>query len=158
MTPEEAMEIAERAEKKKKHEYYIENKDHIREQQNAYQKEHRQERAARSKKYRNSSKLKYAESQLRYWTKKSKRIKGGSEMNEWYELRSVKLDKAKVTIYRSNIAMRKWMVETRYKSEWSPSQWIFEDEGDAWRGYYNSVRIAINWEEEPWREAIQEEA
>lgn len=77
-------------------------------------------------------------------------------MNEWYELRSVKLDKAKVTIYRSNTAMRKWMVEARYNSEWSHSQWIFEDEGEAWLGYYNSVRLAINWEEKPWREAIQE--
>lgn len=75
MTPEEAMEIVERAEKKKKHEYYIENKDHIRERQNAYQKEHRQERAARSKKYRNNSQLKYAESQLRYWTKKVNELK-----------------------------------------------------------------------------------
>ena len=77
MKREEAEARAIAAEAKKRHEYYIANREHIRERQKAYQKAHHKEYAARSKKYRKADPIRYAEMQIRYWTKKLEGLKNG---------------------------------------------------------------------------------
>ena len=71
-------------------------------------------------------------------------------MDEWYELKKMAFDRCTITIYRSAWAMRKWMVEANYKDGQIPSQLVFENEGDAWRRFYDAAEIALKWDAEPW--------
>ena len=75
MTPEEARKRAEEAEKKHKKEYYIANRDRICERMREYGKRTRSERTEKEKEYRDTHTLKYAETQLRYWTRKVNELK-----------------------------------------------------------------------------------
>ena len=71
-------------------------------------------------------------------------------MNEWQKIKGYTFDHSIITIYRSGAALRKWMVEAIYKSGATPSQLVFEDEGDAWRRFYDAVKQAVVWDAEPW--------
>ena len=71
MTAEEIRARAIAAEKRAKHEYYMVNRDRIREKQKEYTKRTRAARTATEKKCREAKPMKYAETQLKYWRKKA---------------------------------------------------------------------------------------
>jgi uncharacterized protein YccT (UPF0319 family) len=71
MTVEEIRARAIAAEKRAKHEYYMANRDRIREKQKEYAKRTRAARSATEKKCREAKPMQYAETQLKYWRKKA---------------------------------------------------------------------------------------
>ncbi len=71
MTPEEIRARAIAAEKRARHNYYIENRDRIRAKQNEYAKRTRAARSATEKKCREAKPMQYAETALKYWKKKA---------------------------------------------------------------------------------------
>ena len=64
------------------------------------------------------------------------------------KMKEYKFDHVTVAIYRS--PYRKWMVEVIYKDGQVPSQLVFEDEGMAWRRFYDAAQTALKWEAEAW--------
>ena len=70
MTAEEIRAKAIAAEKRKKHEYYIANRNIILPKMREYNKRTRAERTVSERKCREAKPLKYAETYLRYWKQK----------------------------------------------------------------------------------------
>ena len=81
MTAEEVKQRAIAAEKRKKHEYYIANRDTILPKMREYNKRTRAERTANERKCREAKPLKYAETQLRYWERKFEET--GDKVARW---------------------------------------------------------------------------
>lgn len=75
MTVEEARLYAEEAEKKQKKEYYLANRERICKRMREYGKRTRTERTEKEREYRDTHTLKYAETQLRYWTRKVEELR-----------------------------------------------------------------------------------
>lgn len=75
MTPKEIKNRVEELEKKKKKEYYLNNRDAICKRMREYGKKTRAERTQKEKEYRNTHTLKYAETMLRYWTRKVEELR-----------------------------------------------------------------------------------
>lgn len=71
MTAEEIRARAKAAEKRAKHEYYIANRERIREKQKEYAKRTRAARTATERKCREAKPMQYAETHLKYWKKKA---------------------------------------------------------------------------------------
>lgn len=72
-------------------------------------------------------------------------------MNEWDVLKSVKMDRCTISIYRSNAALHKWMVEANYQIGES-SKLVFTEEKPAYKRYYEALLLAVKWESEVWDE------
>lgn len=70
-------------------------------------------------------------------------------MKEWDNIRELKLNTRTVNLYRSNIALRKWMVTVEYRNG-AKSELIFEDERQAYQRFYEAGRTAIDEEAKIW--------
>lgn len=70
-------------------------------------------------------------------------------MNEWDEIRELKLNTREVKLYRSHVALRKWKVTVEYRNG-EKSALIFEDEKQAYLRFYEAGRTAIDEEAAIW--------
>lgn len=83
MTREEAAQRAAAAEKRRKHEYYMEHREHLLKLMKDYSKRTRSERTIKERECRRAKPLHYAEYQLNYWTK---RVEEGADKQATYNM------------------------------------------------------------------------
>lgn len=71
MTPEEIRARAIAAEKRKKREYYLANRERITAKMREYARTHREQLRPHEKKWRENHSVEYYQSLLKYWTRKA---------------------------------------------------------------------------------------
>lgn len=70
MTKKEAAERARAAERRRRREYYLEHRDEILEKMREYGRTHREQRLPKERAWRENNKVRYFETQVKYWTRR----------------------------------------------------------------------------------------
>lgn len=95
MTSEEIRARAIEAEKRKKREYYLANREKIIEKMKEYGRTHRAQMLPREKAWREKNAVRYFDTQVKYWTRKTAEEPGNKRCGYMLRYYTKKLNKAK---------------------------------------------------------------